>query len=321
MNKIKNYLKFLLKKGYREYLWQLETEGCIERVRESKTKTNNKFMLLLRKNREVGFFSDYIVFLREIEYARQKGYIPIVDRKSIKNIFLPADHNINTWEIFFEQPLGYTVENAYQMEGELCINHIPSKIEAISLMHCDDENIVNYWRMIARNYIRFKDNILQYLENQKKLLLGEKRVLGISVREGYTKLSETEPEKIGGHPRQAGIEQLLDNVRCCSEEWNCKYIFLTCQTKDTVRRFKSEFSERLIYVERDRKSYDELSEGSEINIKSYRDGYKNELEYITEIYLLSKCTCFICSENSGSEAAYIMSEGYEKFKCIECGTY
>lgn len=321
MGNIKQYLKFLLKREYRDYIRNLEKDGTIELVRNSEKTNSLKFMILLRRNENVGFFSDYIVFLKEIEYARQRGYIPIVDRKSIKNIFFPADQQVNTWEVFLEQPLQYTIERAYDSGGEICINHIPSKFEPVSLMHCEDMDVVSYWRTIARRYIRFNNETTKFLEEQEKKLIYGKRVLGISVREGYIKLNETEPERLAGHPRQLEIDQILSYTKKYRKLWNCEYIFFTCQTKDVEELLKKEFKDKAICVERNRKSYEELSEGSQIHVKSYEEGYKNELGYITEIYLLSKCTSFMCSENSGSEAAYIMSDGFENFKCIEAGIY
>ena len=65
-----------------------------------------------------------------------------------------------------------------------------------------------------------------------------------------------------------------------------------------------------------------MLDGEEIISKqSYEKAFANEKYYITEIYLLSKCNCFICSENSGSEAAFIMSAGFEHFLCYENGIY
>lgn len=318
---IKQCLKILLKKDYRDYIKNLEEEGNIALIRSSKIVSEQKFMLLLRKNVNVGFFSDYIVFLKEIECARQRGYVPVVDRKSIKNNFFPAEQQLNTWEIFMEQPLGYTLEDAYDSDGEICINYIPSKIEPVSLIHCNDKDIVNYWRKIARRYIRFNNETIKYLESQENELISGKRVLGISIREGYIKLNEDEPNKIVGHPRQLEIEQMIRFAKEYKQSWNCEYIFFACQTTEVEELLKKEFKDKAIYVKRDRKNYKDLLEGSQAYVKSYDEGYKNELGYITEIYLLSKCTSFLCSENSGSEAAYIMSNGFENFKCFELGIY
>ena len=319
---IKVIAKCIFRRDYREELIRREIKGCIETVASGDGSGKNKIMILQRGNTEVGFFSDYIVFLRMIEEAIERNYIPVVDRKTIKNIFFPAGDEINTWECFFEQPMKYTLDDIDYCNMDISINHIPSSVFPVSIMHCQDEAVVKYWRNIAKRFIRFKPDILKHLQNNYKDILGNKRVLGVSVREGYIKLSEGEPQKIAGHPIQTDITELLAFTEKYLSIWNCDYVYITCQTIETQLLFEKKFREKTIIYNRSRCQYCDLPEGSEI-IKN-KDNYfsfEHELEYVTEMYLLSKCTAFICSENSGSEAAFIMSEGFEHFICLSRGVY
>ncbi len=315
-------VKFLVRKEYREYVRKIEQEGVIEKVNSIKETTGKKsVMVLLRGNTNVGTFSDYIVFLRVIEHAVEKNYIPVIDRKSVKNGFFPAKDDINTWEVFFEQPLNISLEDISNLNAQVYINHIPSRVEPVSLMHCKDMEIVNYWRSVARRYIRFNSKTKTYIEEKKRILIEGKRTLGVAVREGYIKLNLTEPEKIHNHPRQPEVYKLVEYVEEYMEKWKCTHIFFTCQTVDTEKIFKKRFGNKAICVERNRKTFEELPEGVTICRIKGDNAYENELGYITEVYLLSQCTSFLCSENSGAEAAFIMSNGYENFKCINIGTY
>lgn len=319
---MKQYLKFVLKKDYREYLRQKEREGIVEKISTSAGEVEKKIIVLQRRNEEVGIFSDYIVFLRMIEDALEKNYIPIVDRKTFKNVFFQASENVNTWECFFEQPMGYTLEDIDYRNMEVYINHIGSVVSPVSILHCQEKQMINYWRSIARKYIRFRPEIQNLLFEKQRELLGDKRILGVSIREGYMKLNEKEPEKLKGHPVQASVDEMLEISEMHMKKWECPYVFFTCQTSDTERMFKEKFGDRAISLNRNRTSYEELPEGSELkNKKMKEDAYQHELEYITEMFLLSKCTSFICSENSGSEAAFIMSNGFENFRCIKKGIY
>lgn len=319
---MKKYLKFILKKDYRQYLYQKEQDGKIERKESTVKCSEKKVMILQRKNKEVGMFSDYIVFLRMIEDAIEKNFIPIIDRKTYKNLFFPASKEINTWECFFEQPMGYTLEDIDRKGMEVYINHIGTVVSPVSIMHCTDEEIIEYWRNFAKKYVRLRPEIYKSLLNYKTELFGNKRILGISIREGYIKLNEKEPGRLQGHPVQASITEILNIAEEYMVKWKCQYIFFSCQTEDTERKFIERFGEKAFCHKRLRPKYKDLIEGSElVNAFSYEEAYEHELDYITEIFLLSKCTSFICSENSGSEAAFLMSEGFENFMCIRKGLY
>lgn len=319
---LKIIAKCIFRRDFREELIRRETNGYIETVVNSNNRARKKIMILQRENIEVGFFSDYIVFLRMIEEAIERDCIPIVDRKTFKNIFFPADDEINTWECFFEQPMKYTLNDIDNCNMDIYINHIPSAVSAVSIMHCQDEIVVRYWRNIAKRFIKFKPDILKHLEDSHKNLLGNKRVLGVSIREGYIKLREEEPQKVVGHPMQMGITELLKFTDKYLSVWNCDYVYFTCQTIETQLLFEKTFGERAIVYNRHRYRYCDLPEGSEaIKNRNNHFSFEHELEYVTEMYLLSKCTAFICSENSGSEAAFIMSEGFEHFICLSRETY
>ena len=270
----------------------------------------------------MGFFRIISFFLRAIEDAVEKNYIPVVDRQTIKNVFFPAEKDVNTWECFFKQPLGYSMRDIPNVkDADIYINNIASVVSPVSIMHCQDADIVNYWRKIAGKYISFKKEVLCLLEEKRSKLLFGKRVLGVSVREGYIKLSENEPNKIVGHPIQTGIDEMVELTSKYMVEWECDYVFVACQTQDTITKFKNKFGDRCLYCEKDRPSYEGLPEGTQLLNMKKDNAYKREMDYVTEIYLLSKCTSFLCSENSGSEAAFIMSEGFEKFMCLNKGIY
>lgn len=320
--RIKMYLKFLFQKKYRENVYQREKDGKIEKDRLARQRAEKKIIIIRRNNKDVGVFSDYIVFLRMIEETVERGYIPIIDRKTIKNVFFQTEDYINTWECFFEQPMKYSLEDIDYGKMEVYTCNVAGNLYPVSIMHCQDEAIVNYWRMQARKYIRFKKEIYQMLITYKGEILGTDRVLGVAIREGYIKLSQREPKRLAGHPVQASVEEMLELAEKYMKLWKCDKVYFTCQTKDTEDKFTEKFGEKAVCHTRNRPKYKDLLEGAElICAPTDEDAYRHELEYVTEIFLLSNCTSFICSENSGSEAAFIMSNGFEHFMCLDKGVY
>lgn len=316
--RIKWLAKIILKKEYRDSVWEDMREGTFETISSAQIDCAPRIMILRRHNPNVGMFSDYITFLNAIEFSVQRNYIPIIDRKTVKNIFLPAKESVNTWEYFFEQPMGLRLQDIDTKSMDVKVYHLMNI--PVSIMHCNNQKTIEYWRETARTYLRFQPEFLTELQNMKVKLIEGKRVLGVSVREGYIKLAAQWPELIGGHPVQLGIADMVQLTERYMQEWKCEYVFFACQTNDTQKLFEKIFGDRAICLNRKRPSYEELQEGPEIK-REQEDAVRIEKEYITEMYLLSQCTSFLCSENSGSEAAFIMSKGFENFKCVDLTEY
>ena len=184
--KLKRYVKYIIKKTYREEIERMQKENSIEELNDIQQATKD-ILILRRLNTKVGTFSDYIIFLKSIEYAIEVGKIPIVDRQTLKNDFMPAPDNINAWELFFEQPLGYGLSDIDYDTMSVSVCYNGGGMFPVSIMKCADENVVAYWRNIARKYIRLNENMRTYVEDKYTELLDGKRVLGVSVREGYQK--------------------------------------------------------------------------------------------------------------------------------------
>lgn len=81
---------------------------------KKKIDYSKKFCILVIKCKTCGLFSFYIHYLGCIKIFINKGYIPIIDQNSYPNIFnkfSPNYSNKNPWELYFNQPYGYSLEN------------------------------------------------------------------------------------------------------------------------------------------------------------------------------------------------------------------
>lgn len=345
---IKHIGKYILSKKYRIKInEQLNYPSLFINTKKGGDK---KIIVIKRKNEFVGTFSDYIVFLDYIEFAVRNGYIPIIDRMTNKNGSLHSfGKDINGWELFFEQPMEEILSNDQKekaiissLEGysinKCYVENYSGRV--VQLLNCGDEDTIDYWRNIARKYIRFNNMMEKYTKKWYEYLLSGKKVLGVSVREGYTKLSKEFPDWVAGHSIQASRDRMISDAKKYIDEWNLDNIFLTCQMTDTEDMFRNTFGDRLIVFPRKRKQYSELEplatiKNSISNVQGYRKNFRNEItgnvdlkekeyqnekDYVTEIYLLSRCNSLLCSHNSGSDAAFIMGN-YENFKCYDIGIY
>ena len=319
---LRNIARFAVKKSYRELLLRsLEENAIIDINTLDENNTDCRALIIRRLNTKVGIFSDYIVFLRAIELAIEQNRIPIIDRLTVHNDFLNTDDRVNTWELFFEQPMSLGLDGITHETMQVSAFNCGVGTFPVSLLHCNDPFVITYWRKIAEKYIRLNKEMQAVADNAYNILLKGLTCLGISVREGYGKLADMKEDVIRGHPMQADTKELIDYAERKMIEWNLNDVFFTCQTIETVDLFKQRFGDHAICLDRNRPRYADLLEGENLKRRNFETAICNERDYITEISLLSKCNSLICSHNSGSDAAFIMSPGYEHVECIERGIY
>lgn len=80
------------------------------------------YMVIGRNETAAGIFSDYLVFLGEIEFAVVRGYSPIIDLQNYPR-FCTQDkdkyYKENSWEYFFEQPCGLGLDDIANLKGHI----------------------------------------------------------------------------------------------------------------------------------------------------------------------------------------------------------
>lgn len=313
MNKIKDVLKYILKNSYRQQIKNIVNTSEFHLEKKESDKAPN-LLLIQRINENVGTYSDYIVFLAYIEHAVRNNMLPVIDRMTIKNFFLSGKSMDNTWEFFFEQPMGISLQEATQ-GGYNIYRAYTADINAISLINCHEEMTIQYWRAFAKKYIRLNQETMSHVKAYEDKILAGKRVLGIALREGY-KVCFNNTHIGRNHAFQMDADNMIPIAKEKMLEWNCDSVFLTCQADESVAKFRESFGDKLIIYERKRGIVDGKPAHSQ---RTQEEERKNELDYITEMNLLSKCCCLLCSQNSGTEAAFIMSDGFEHFECIDIG--
>lgn len=311
---LKHLIKYSLKNSYRKNINNLIKTSDFERLNLCEQEYEKNVLIIQRLNIMVGMFSDYIVFLHYIERAIERNMVPVIDRKTNKNYYLDADKSINTWELFFEQPCNLSLDDIDSTKHSISRCYT-SDMCSVSLLNCKEKDVIDYWRKFSKKYIRLNANTKAHVIQWRKKLIDGKRILGVAIREGYNIwFQKTMTGK--NHALQEDVKTVVKDVEKKLSEWNCNYVFLACQSVETEKLFESVFKDRLIIYPRKREMVDGLKAHSQ---RTKEQEYQNELDYITEMNLLASCTCFICSENSGAEAAFIMSNGFENHKCYSIG--
>ena len=193
---------------------------------------NKKFAILIYKCKTCGLFSFYIHYLGCINIFINKGYIPIIDLISFPNIFNKFNLNYskeNPWELYFNQPNGYTLENikkyAINKKKFFCnpnLSEYPNKYSIFI-----DKFLMDFWHNLANKYIPIQKEIVNEAKIiRKKLYKGLYNVLGVLIR--GTDYISMRPK---GHSIPPKINMLINDIKDFDIKNNYDWIFITTEDK------------------------------------------------------------------------------------------
>ena len=194
-----------------------------------------KFFILVIKCRTCGLFSFYIHYLGCIKIFINKGYIPIIDQNSYPNIFnkfCPNYSNKNPWELYFNQPYGYSLENirkyAKKKEKFYCRPKSSDRPDKYTLY--TNKYLMNFWHNLANKYIPIKKEIINEAKIiRKKLFEGLYNVLGVLMR--GTDYIAMRPKDHSIPPK---IGTLIEDIKDMDKKNKYDWIFIT--TEDDIRK-------------------------------------------------------------------------------------
>ena len=263
--------------------------------------------------------------LQHLSHAVEHGWIPVVDWQSYGPFPHGEDYPINgttnCWEYFWNQPSEYTLEEVYQSK-----NVILSTRNSVSYRYMPTMAIQAPFSRYAAKLVKFcpKYDALftlnaptaEYIQKwQDKLFEPDYRILGVSVRGASYGASN-----IPGHPIQPAMKDLITAIYKYMEEWELDHIFFTCEMVSAVEMIQEEFGDKVIVLPRQR--YEKLPTAEDNPLYEPGVRYQTNLDYLTEMVLLSRCTCLLAGMSGGVRCAIIWNAGnYEKTKIYENGMW
>lgn len=263
--------------------------------------------------------------LQHLSYAVEKGWVPVVDWQNYGPLPHQEDYPIhgtmNGWEYFWDQPSKYTLEEVYQSK-----NVILSDQNTVSYGYIPPVAItapfMSYAKRLADNcpkydsLIHFNRPTEEYIEEyQRSLFPVNGKILGVSVR-GVSYGAKDIP----GHPKQPKVTELITTVEKVMEEWKMDYIFFTCEYAPTVEAMQKAFGDKMIFMPRSR--YEDLPTKDANPLYEPGRRYQTNLEYVTEMALLSRCNSLLAGMSGGVRAAIIWNGNqYEHMKIFDNGMY
>lgn len=283
---------------------------------------NNKFVIITNICDICGLFAFYLHYLGCIKNFIILGYIPICDLSSFPNIFNRYDINslkINPWEIFFNQPYEYTLENIKKKAKNVKYSNCKKPYKGYP--HPDIYNnkvLMDFWHNMAIKYIPIKTEIIF----ESNIIISKlfkncfNNVLGILAR--GTDYITRKPKKHAIPPK---TEMLLKDIKKMNIKYKYDWYFLS--TEDEIIKYKliNEFGNKLKYLKNNNIKYNYKNKtflSSQNNIKGNFRFMKN---YLINIIILSKCLDIITARTSGSMGIFILTNGFRNSKIYYLGYY
>lgn len=292
-----------------------------ERHYHKENLSKSKYLVIKRDSGSspLGLFAYFITNVAWIEYALRKNYIPVIDMQNFKNVYHRDGEvgKVNTYEYFFKQPAGVSVEEAFaSKEARYVWQNIPDFHPNESLDFFLNQEIVDYYRAIVQKYVPFQDEVKEKLEQARKEILGEAgRVVGVLARgTDYTTL------KPYYHPVQPDLPELIEKIDSYRTKYDCQKIFVATEDETILQGLQKEYGEDLLYYNQKRvQSTDTFLNYNKEFVGD--DPSKNGLDYLTSIYLLSKCNGLLAGRTSGTVGAMLLAKEYEFFHIFSKGRY
>lgn len=297
----------------------------IEKHYQRDNLLNSQYLIIKRacERSGLGLFAYYVTMLSYIEYALSHGMTPVIDMQNYANTFHQKGEvgKINTWELFFEQPCNVSLEEALRSgKSRYVWNDIPEFHPNDSLDFLYNDDILSYYHSVAERYIRFQPDVLHILQQKEEEMFGEgehnrERILGVLARgTDYTNL------KPYYNPIQPDLEQLVRIINEYCLKYSCEKIYVATEDSDVLEYFISIYGDRLLYTDQKRIN----------NVTTYlyenkdfidRDPFERGIEYLTSIYLLSRCNGLIAGRTTGTVGTCIMADHYEFKYIFSLGRY
>lgn len=264
----------------------------------------DKTFLEIRIMGYTGWGFIFHVVSRNILYAYQKGYIPVINMMTCRNTYLEEDElgKVNAWEKFFEQPAEYTMDDVF-------------KAKNVILASLQKEEV--YDSRVFYRRIVMKPRLQEMFNSYMKKFKAHERVLGVLYR--GTDYANLKPYN---HPIQPTLSVMLDKVEEKRKEWGLENIYLCTEVEEAVEAFKERFADKVFYYPQMR--YSEKCDNylGALSFERKEDAFYRGADYWILINALARCDSLISGQCGGSHLAIEINGGmYSNVFEFDLGKY
>jgi len=288
-----------------------------------KENPDKVFYIIRRSDYYVGWGSLLSVIIGRIAEAEDKGWIPVVDLKNEKNAYI-EDGEIgekDAWEYYFEPLAGYGLEDIQKSKNIILSDGGGENVELLKPIDFDrnyNTELFIKWKRLTKQYIHLRKSVLDKINREmENLFHNEDKILGILAR--GTDYVARKPKE---HPVQPEVEVLFEKAEWVMQTYHCNKIFLASEDKAIYKNFIKRFGkENVLINQKEWINYAGDKLLSEFSNERKDDKYLKGLEYLTTLYILSKCPCIIGGRTSATPLIACMAENTEYVYFWDLGVY
>lgn len=322
MSKIER-IKYWLYIKLRKYkFWKKRKEIALHNPKKLSYGNENpkKTFYVARRFSEVeGHCSMLMTMLGHFYLADKMGMIPVVD---MKNYYSELWQDVskrgkeNSWEYFYEQPAGYTLEDIEKSRHIFLSDGVHARKAPSYRTTCDSDKEIEFWNKVYRRFIRLNPQTKSIVDNEMAILnISGKKLMAVAIRRGIEWGHLVKDKGFECYYNVPSVTTIIEDAKRLKEEWQCDGVFLTIDDEEGLELFKKEFGENLYYIKRDRRQYFINGQPNPIAEKGFQPQesiYEREVKYLSELFLVSKCNYFLGTRSSTTLGALVIKG--EKFK-------
>jgi len=259
---------------------------------------------------EAGFFSNYLYALTHIAYAKDRGWIPVVDMRNYRTLYSerhPVNGSLNDWDHYFLQPVD--TRTAYASGRFVLSDGWNRKSEYHPIWETDDlleliPDRAAKLRATTADYTRIRPEILAEFEAWERDNLAGKRVLGAHWR-GTDKIVPPP-----GHRPTPPLAALLDAIREASDRLRPDLIFLASDETGIRERLEEELSMPVVSAAAFRLAAGDRRGLHLAPVRHARPNHRHllGLEVLRDAWLLSRCDGLVHGHSNVINAALLFRD-------------
>ena len=288
------------------------------RVSFGKLNPDKVFYVIRFYNPSAGLLALYVYVLGYMKYAIDHGYIPVIDMKNYHTVYqINGNYNDNLWEWFFEQPFDITSGKRFSLDEVYQSKNV--------ILSCGSENFHNSsmdkdvvkWQREMVKLIPFSKNMQEYVDKMYEDIFPDRdniNVLGVPLRGTDLK------KRVSQHAIQLSCNEAAVLTLKFMNKYKYNVVFCNSEEEVTI----DEFSKSIPNVRHTNtiRIKDENVNGNVAFANSKSNPRVFLKDYLTNIYIMSKCDSILGTMNNGYYTAYLWNNGnYEHFELIDKGTY
>ena len=240
--------------------------------------------------------------ISHIIYELSQGYIPIIDDR------------FHVWSQFFEQPvlIGGTEIGDFSTipaSDELSTLYTPTLVP-----YC--KSVRKLWARLLKEFCRLNEAESKYIEEEIQTILKDSKVLGVICRG---------TDYIGAG---MAVQPKTEDVIAEAADWLRKYgydkIYLATEDERIYDQFAAAFPDKILVNKRS--YYDKamvkqnVGAIGRVHFNRENDDYLKGLEYLSSIYIVSRCNALLAGYCGATHAALMLNDDhFDRFKVYDLG--